>query len=126
MRLRKRQGSKSSKKGSLRTQKRNPLPIRNALNPRKRNCNFEKGGTKMNNGYDVNQALQNLIAMKNSGKSPQMVLQMIMQQNPQVGQLMTQFRNMSNGRKPRDFITQLARQNGVSDQNISAIQQMFK
>ena len=80
----------------------------------------------MNNGYDVNQALQNLIAMKNSGKSPQMVLQMIMQQNPQVGQLMTQFRNMSNGRKPRDFITQLARQNGVSDQNISAIQQMFK
>lgn len=80
----------------------------------------------MNNGYDVNQALQNLIAMKNSGKSPKMVLQMIMQQNPQVGQLMTQFRNMSNGRNPRDFITQLARQNGVSDQNISAIQQMFQ
>ena len=80
----------------------------------------------MNNGYDVNQALQNLIAMKNSGKNPQMVLQMIMQQNPQVGQLMTQFRNMSNGRNPRDFITQLARQNGVSDQNISAIQQMLQ
>ena len=80
----------------------------------------------MNNAYVVNQALQNLIAMKNSGKSPQMVLQMVMQQNPKVGQLMTQFRNMSNGRNPRDFITQLARQNGVSDQNISAIQQMFQ
>ena len=80
----------------------------------------------MNNAYVVNQALQNLISMKNSGKSPQMVLQMVMQQNPKVGQLMTQFRNMSNGRNPRDFITQLARQNGVSDQNISAIQQMFK
>ena len=80
----------------------------------------------MNNAYVVNQALQNLISMKNSGKSPQMVLQMIMQHNPKVGQLMTQFRNMSNGRNPRDFITQLARQNGVSDQNISAIQQMFK
>lgn len=80
----------------------------------------------MNNGYDVNQALQNLIAMKNSGKNPQMILQMIMQQNPQVGQLMTQFRNMSNGRAPKDFVMQMARQSGLSEQNISAIQQMFQ
>ena len=79
----------------------------------------------MNNGYDVNQALQNIIAMKNSGKNPQMILQMLMQQNPQVSQMMTQFRNMSNGKNPRDFITQMARQNGLSEQNISAIQQMF-
>ena len=80
----------------------------------------------MNNGYDVNQALQNIIAMKNSGKNPQAILQILMQQNPQVGQLMTQFRNMSNGKNPKDFITQMARQNGLSEQNISAIQQMFK
>jgi hypothetical protein len=80
----------------------------------------------MNNGYDVNQALQNIIAMKNSGKNPQAILQMLMQQNPQVSQLMTQFRNMSNGQNPRDFITQMARQQGLSEQNISAIQQMFK
>jgi hypothetical protein len=31
-----------------------------------------------------------------------------MQQNPQVAQMMTQFRNMSNGQNPRDFITQMA------------------
>jgi uncharacterized protein YutE (UPF0331/DUF86 family) len=80
----------------------------------------------MNNGYDVNQALQNLIAMKNSGKNPQAIMQMLMQQNPQVAQMMTQFRNMSNGQNPRDFITQMARQQGLSEQNISAIQQMFK
>ena len=80
----------------------------------------------MNNGYDVNQALQNIIAMKNSGRNPQAILQMLMQQNPQVAQMMTQFRNMSNGQNPRDFITQMARQQGLSEQNISAIQQMFK
>lgn len=80
----------------------------------------------MNNGYNVNQALQNIIAMKNSGKNPQAILQMLMQKNPQVDQLMTQFRNMSNGQNPRDFITQMARQQGLSEQNISAIQQMFK
>ena len=79
----------------------------------------------MNNGYDVNQALQNVIAMKNSGKNPQAILQMIMQKNPQVVQLITQFKNMSNGKNPREFITQMARQNGLSEQNISAIQQMF-
>lgn len=80
----------------------------------------------MNNQYDVNQALQNIIAMKNSGKNPQAILQMLMQQNPQVAQMMTQFRNMSNGQNPRDFITQMARQQGLSEQNISAIQQMFQ
>lgn len=80
----------------------------------------------MNNGYDVNQSLQNIIAMKNSGKNPQTILQMLMQQNPQVAQMMTQFRNMSNGQNPRDFITQMARQQGLSEQNISAIQQMFQ
>lgn len=80
----------------------------------------------MNNGYDVNQALQSIFQMKNTGRNPQAVLQMLMQQNPQMQQLMTQFQNMSNGRNPRDFLTQLARQNGVSEQNISAIQQMFQ
>jgi DNA polymerase III gamma/tau subunit len=80
----------------------------------------------MNNGYDVNQALQGIFQMKNAGHNPQQILQMMIQQNPQVAQLMTQFRNMSNGQNPRDFITQMARQQGLSEQNISAIQQMFQ
>lgn len=75
---------------------------------------------------DINQSLQSIFAMKNAGRNPQMILQMLMQQNPQVAQMMTQFRNMSNGQNPRDFITQMARQQGLSEQNISAIQQMFK
>lgn len=79
----------------------------------------------MNRGYDVNQALQSIFQMKQAGRNPQEVMQMLMQQNPQVAQLMTQFQNMSNGRNPRDFLIQLAKQNGVSEQNISAIQQMF-
>jgi hypothetical protein len=79
----------------------------------------------MNNPNNVNQALQSIFNMRNAGRNPQQVLQMLMQQNPQFGQLMTAFKNMSNGKNPRDFITQLARQNGVNEQNISAIQQMF-
>ena len=79
----------------------------------------------MNNGYDVNQALQVIMQMKNEGRNPQVVLQGMMQQNPQMAQLLTQFQNMSKGKDPRKFVAQLARQRGMSEQNISAIQQMF-
>ena len=75
---------------------------------------------------NINSNIQQIMNLKRQGKSPQAVMQMLMQQNPQVGQLITQFRNMSNGKNPRDFITQMARQNGLSEQNISAIQNMFK
>lgn len=80
----------------------------------------------MNNQYDVNQALQSVFQMKNAGRNPQQIMQILIQQNPQIKQLLTQFQNMSNGQNPRDFLTQLARQNGVSEQNISNIQQMFQ
>lgn len=79
-----------------------------------------------NRNADINQSLQSIFAMKNAGRSPQMILQMLIQQNPQVGQLMTTFQNMTNGKNPRDFITQMARQSGVNEQNISNIQQMFQ
>jgi hypothetical protein len=75
---------------------------------------------------DINQVLQSIFSMKNAGQNPQQILQMMMQQNPQVSQLMTQFKNMSKNQNPRDFITQLARQNGVNQENLFAIQQMFK
>ena len=78
-----------------------------------------------NNGYDVNQALQSIFQMRNAGQNPQQILQIMLQQNPQMAQLMTQFQNMSKGKNPKQFITQMARQSGVNEQNISAIQQMF-
>lgn len=77
------------------------------------------------NGYDVNQALQSIFQMRNAGQNPQMIMQMMMRQNPQIKQLLTQFQNMSNGQNPRDFLTQLARQNGVSEQNMAQLMQMF-
>jgi hypothetical protein len=80
----------------------------------------------MNNGYDVNQALQYFFQMKNAGQNPQALMQMLNQKNIPIQQLMTQFQNMSNGRSLKEFMTQYARQNGVNEQNISNIQQMFK
>lgn len=79
----------------------------------------------MNNGYDVNQALQSVFQMKNAGRNPQQIIQMLIQRNPQYSQMLTQIRNMSQGRNPQEFVMQLARQNGVNEQNLQILNQMF-
>ena len=79
----------------------------------------------MNNGYDVNQALQGLFQMRNAGRNPQQIMQMLIQRNPQYSQMLTQIRNMSQGRNSQEFVMQLARQNGVNEQNLQMLMQMF-
>lgn len=79
----------------------------------------------MNNGYDVNQALQSIFQMKNAGRNPQQLLQMMIQQNPQMQQQLAVLQNMSKGKSPKDFFAQLAKQNGVSEQNLAQLMQMF-
>lgn len=79
----------------------------------------------MNNGYDVNQALQALFQMKNAGQNPQQIMQMLIQRNPQYSQMITQIKNMSQGRSTKEFVMQLARQNGVNEQNMAQLMQMF-
>lgn len=79
----------------------------------------------MNNNYDVNMAIQSIMQMKNAGRNPQQVMQMLIQQNPQTQQMLTQLQNMAKGKNPREFFTQLAKQNGVNDQNLQMIMQMF-
>ena len=79
----------------------------------------------MNNGYDVNQALQGLFQMRNAGRNPQQIMQMLIQRNPQYSQMLTQIRNMSQGRNTQEFVMQLARQNGVNEQNMAQLMAMF-
>lgn len=79
----------------------------------------------MNNGYNINQALQNIFQMKNAGRNPQQLLQMLIQQNPQIQQQFAVLQNMAKGKSPQEFLSQLARQNGVSEQNMAQIMQML-
>ena len=79
----------------------------------------------INNGYDVNQALQSVFQMKSAGRNPQQVLQMMIQQNPQIQQSLSVLQNMAKGKTPQEFFGQLARQNGVNEQNMQQIMQMF-
>ena len=70
---------------------------------------------------DINQRIERIIALYDSGGNPQQIMQNMMQQNPQMGQMQTQMQNMAQGRSPKEFILQMAKQNGVSEKNIEGL-----
>ena len=83
-----------------------------------------KGVTTMFNG-DINQVIENIINLYDRGGNPQQVMQSMMQQNSQVGQMQTQLQNMAQGRSPKAFLLQLARQNSVSEKNLQGLSRIL-
>ena len=77
----------------------------------------------MNN--DINSRIQAIMQLKQKGFTPQSAMQMLMQRNPNYQQAMQRLNNMAQGRDMKDFVMQLARQNGVSQENLQAIQGLF-
>lgn len=78
----------------------------------------------MQNG--INEQISAIMSLKQRGMSPQQVMQMLVQQNPNIQQYMQTLQNMAQGRDMKQFVIQLAMQNGVSQENLQALQQMFK
>lgn len=70
---------------------------------------------------DINQRIEQIIRFYDSGGNPQQIMQNMFQQNTQINQVQTQMRNMAQGRSPKDFILQIAKQNGVSEQNLQGL-----
>lgn len=70
---------------------------------------------------DINQTLERIIALYDNGGNPQQMMQQMMTRTPQVGQMKTQLQNMAQGRNPNEFILQLAKQNGASEQNLQGL-----
>ena len=79
----------------------------------------------MNGNYDINQAIQMIMQMKNAGRNPRQFLQMAIQQNPNLRQTISTMQNMSQGKNPQEFLIQLAKQNGANEQSINAIKGLF-
>lgn len=78
----------------------------------------------MNN--NVNAIISQIMTLKQQGKNPQAVMQMLMQRNPNYQQAMQRLQNMAQGQDPKQFVMQLARQNGVSQENLQAMQDLFR
>ena len=74
---------------------------------------------------DINSAIQNIIALYRSGGNPTQIMQGMMNRNPQINQMKTQLNNMAQGRNPQEFLLQLARQNGVNEENLKGLSQIL-
>lgn len=68
---------------------------------------------------DINSMLQQIIQFYNSGRNPQELMSRFMPNN--LEQMKQRMQNMAQGRSPAEFIMQLARQNGASEQNLKGI-----
>ena len=78
----------------------------------------------MNN--NINNAISQIMAFKKQGMTPQAVMQMLFNQNPQYQQMATQLKNMAGGRNMNEFVMQMARQNGVTEENLKNMQDLFR
>lgn len=59
-------------------------------------------------------------AFKNA-QNPQALLQNVMQNNPRLQQMMTQLQNSGGGQSAEQMAKQLAKQNGISEQDLMSI-----
>lgn len=73
----------------------------------------------MNN--NLNQMIENVINFYKSGGNPNQIMQNIIRNNPNINMFNTQLKNMSQGRNMPEFLLQLAKQNGVSNENLEEL-----
>lgn len=79
----------------------------------------------MNNNISINDRIQGIINLYNSGRNPQQIIQTLISRNPQFNTMLTQISNMAQGKSMPEFLLQLAKQNGVSESNIKGIAQIL-
>lgn len=62
--------------------------------------------------------IQQIAQLISSGRNPQQIINQIVGNNPQMQQNFRQLQNMAGNMNPRDFAIQLAKQNGMSEQQL--------
>lgn len=67
---------------------------------------------------DMNQMLAYVANLKKQGYTPQAAMNLLMQQHPELQSAMMQMQNMSQGKNPQEFVSQLCKQNGIDYDNI--------
>lgn len=77
----------------------------------------------MNNPMNIFQMIDMVNGM---GNTPDAMLQMLLQQNPQGKQTIEQLRNSSNGMSAEQIAKQLAKQNGISEQQLMQLYNKIK
>ena len=91
--------------------------MRNNINAYQTQMGFMNG--------DINDRISNIVNMANAGKNPQELMNQLVKSNPQISQMMNQMNNMRGNMSMQDFVLQIAKQNGVSEQNIQSLVNLF-
>ena len=66
-----------------------------------------------------------IMQLMKGGGNPQQIMQQMLNNNPQVQQTFRQLQNMAGDMNPRDFAIQLAKQNGMSEQQLMDFAKKF-
>lgn len=88
-----------------------------------------KGVTTMFNG-DINQRVEAILNLANSGSNPQAVMQQMMSRgfnanNQQLNTAYNQMKNMAGGRSMPEFYIQMLKQNGLNDKNAEGLARLL-
>lgn len=62
-----------------------------------------------------------LFQMLQGSQNPQQMFQQMLQQNPQMSSALSQIQNSTQGANPRDVAMQLAKQRGMSEQQVMSM-----
>lgn len=80
------------------------------------------------NAQELNQRAEMIINMANRGMQPQAVMQQMfggnLQQN-EIAMAQTQLKNMAQGRPMPEFILQMLKQNGLTEQNAIGLSRLM-
>ena len=66
-----------------------------------------------------------IMQLMKGGSNPQQIMQQMLTNNPQAQQTFRQLQNMAGDMNPRDFAVQLAKQNGMSEQQLMDFAKKF-
>lgn len=81
------------------------------------------------NPQELNQRAEMIIGMANNGMQPQAVMQQLMGRNSnyqtQFQTAQTQLKNMAQGRPMNEFIIQILKQNGLTEQNAIGLSRLM-
>lgn len=83
------------------------------------------GGMNPNQKMDINQFISQMSNAQSRGVNPNMLIQQMIQKNPNVRILQQRLANMAQGRSPQEVVIQLAKQNGATEENAQKLAQMF-
>lgn len=78
------------------------------------------------NSQDINQRVETILNLANSGGSPETIMQQMFPNgfnanNPQFNTAITQMRNMASGRSMPEFYIQVLKQNGLNEKNAQGL-----